>query len=131
MKLNHDCIRSILLTLEDNLSYDDSLMVQEISLDHLCSYPLMKAYSRIDVFYSAEKLSEAGFIDFNPRYADDTMFEAYFEGITYIGHQYLDSIRQNDVWKKVKSALTSSGGSLAFSVIQSLGTAAIMSQFGL
>ena len=131
MKLNHDCIRAMLLTLEQELSYNESLIIQEIDLDQMCGFPLMANYSREDIAYSAEKMSEAGFISYSPRYADNSLYDAFFEDITYEGHQYLDAIRQDTIWNKIKLKMASSGGSLTFSLIQALGIAFLKSQLGL
>lgn len=92
MRLNHDCVRALLLYLEDHLDVYDELYVKTIDLPK---------YSIDDVIYTAKKLKEAGYITYTSLSADDET-EIYITGITWEGHTFLDSIRDNEVWRKTK-----------------------------
>ena len=69
-----------------------------------CSKVDLGNYSRNDIIYSADKLLEAGFIE-------GTKIKTIGSGppgirittITWSGHQFLDNIRDNKVWKHTKS----------------------------
>lgn len=60
MKLNHDCIRSVMLTLEKELTIDDDMRMNGISVEKL--WELLPKYSNQDILYTVEKLNEAGYI---------------------------------------------------------------------
>ena len=97
MKLNQDCIRDLLLYLENNLSYTTN----KININNLH----LKNYTEDELIYTAEKLFEGNYITY-------VIAKAYnppvivVTGITYNGHQFLDNIRDDKVWKKTKSILS-------------------------
>ena len=67
MKLDLDCVRHILLYLEDNLEYDqdkkDNQKHEEITIIQLANaLNETQGYTEEEVFYAAEKLNEAGYI---------------------------------------------------------------------
>ncbi len=97
MKLNQDCIRDLLLYLEENLDYCDCLSISDIELPD---------YDIKTILYTAQKLKQAGYIsaDFSILDTDDLC--ADFLEITWDGHQFLDTIRDNNVWKKTKSVVS-------------------------
>lgn len=95
MKLNKECVRDLLLYLEENLSINDFVAVENITL---------KPYSYDDLFYTASKLSEANYINCSKRSFDDETY-IYISSITYQGHQFLDNVRDDNVWKKTKAIL--------------------------
>ena len=54
MKLNHDCVRDVLLYLEDNLSYGNFIHSSDLKI---------KSYSHEEILYCIDKLLEAGFLN--------------------------------------------------------------------
>lgn len=97
MKLNQDCVRDLLLYLEENLTLVDHLSVENISL---------KNYSRDELLYTADKLYEAGYINCIRKIYDTTDLIILVSSITYEGHQFLDNIRDDKVFAKTKSILS-------------------------
>ena len=93
MKLNHECVRDLLLYLEDNLKLDEVIDVRSISL---------KKHNEDDVRYSALKLYEIGFLDAEIMVADGET-EVFISSITWEGHKFLDNVRDPVVWQKTKS----------------------------
>ncbi len=95
MRLNQDCVREALLFIEENVTYGTYADFSKVDLGN---------YSRNDIIYSADKLLEAGFIE-------GTKIKTIGSGppgiritaITWSGHQFLDNIRDNKVWKHTKS----------------------------
>ncbi|KXB48666.1 hypothetical protein HMPREF3188_00052 [Tissierellia bacterium KA00581] len=103
MKLNHDCIRDILLYLENNLKLDERLSHKQLLND-------LKNYSQEDIEYSLLKLDEADFLNIHIVSADNiTFYACVIYDITLQGHNFLDSIRPQPVWDKVKAKLNSAG----------------------
>lgn len=100
MRLNHDCIRDLLLELEDKINLDNPLLLGE--LRNLETYSL---YGEDTTFYTVFKLKEAGFINASWQYASDSLYWLSVSSITWEGHQFLDNIRENEVWKETKNKI--------------------------
>lgn len=97
MVLNQDCIRDLMLYLEENLKLNDYLSVSSISL---------KNYSPEELLYTADKLYEAEYLKCSRKVYDNTDLMIFVSSITYNGHQFLDNIRDEKVFTKTKSILS-------------------------
>ena len=97
MKLNHDCIRKLLLYFEDTLDCCSELELSNFALD---------GFSKEDTLYSIKKLTEAGFI--STQLVDDVTDDIFIivKEITWEGHKFLDTIRDNQVWRETKNILS-------------------------
>lgn len=128
MRINYDCIRSLLLTLEDILIFDDNLEMPIISLDSVCNCELMKSYQKKDIYYSSIMLDEAGYIECNFENFDDEG-RVLFSRLTLDGHQYLDTIRSNKVWSTIKDKIFKHSLSFSFEIIKECAIKFITSSF--
>lgn len=110
MKLNYDCIRDVLLTLEDNLTLDEDLQFSSLNLNELLEFEELKDYSKQALAYTLYNLNEICFIDAHISWASGKVL-VYIEvyDITYIGHEFLSSIRPTSNWNKIKSKLLTLG----------------------
>lgn len=97
MKLNQDCTRDLMLYLEENLKLNDYLSVSSISL---------KNYSPEELIYTADKLYEARYLNCSRTVYDNIDLMIFVSSITYTGHQFLDNIRDEKVFTKTKSILS-------------------------
>lgn len=105
MKLSMECIRSVMLILEENLTFDEkdeSLEKIHLSLEQLCDF--MPEYSKADIFYSLYNLDQAGYVDISVRWASGEVYSCTISDVTYSGHEFLERIRDGAKWKKVKAA---------------------------
>lgn len=106
MKLDFDCIRDVLLTVEGKTEITERFTYSGIKLNNVIS--ALPQYSPQDVFYTVLKLEEAKLITI---YRESGMRrppnDFAITDITYEGHQYLNSVRDNGVWDKVKSSAKS------------------------
>lgn len=110
MKLNPDCMRDILLQIEQ-LPYGKSVYPDQL-------YTALPNYSHEDIDYSILKMDEAGFIN--------TSIEHYLSGnigieihdISYNGHQFLDTVRSNKVWNVTKKVATDIGSTSVHAITQ-------------
>lgn len=109
MKLNQDCIRDLLLYLEDNLSYENTISINNLKL---------KDYSSDTIMYTADKLHEAGYIDCLKGSSDNYPI-LIATSISFTGHQYLDAIRDDSIWLETKNKL-SKIGTFSLTIIQQL-----------
>lgn len=103
MVLNLKCIRDTLLALERCLVLNDELEFVGQNLDELRKSGELLQYSRSDLAYTLVLLTEADFIESYIDYADDVIAELTVIRLTYKGHQFLDSIRPDSLWKKIYS----------------------------
>lgn len=126
MKLNYDCVRDVLLYLEDNLSLNNS-----ITFPSDIKESLLLKYSKDDVLYTVKILLNKKLIlgDDNFNYATG-MYTANIESLSFDGHSFLDNIRDNQVWSKSKKIL-SAFKSVSIEIISQVATNVIYKKLGL
>lgn len=108
MKLNPDCIRDVLLYLEENLKIEDCQKFSQITL-HQLKQELNK-YSEEDIFYSVYNLHQIHFIEGNIKDANNIkMYFCEIHNITWNGHQFLNTIRPKSVWEATKTGAAKLG----------------------
>ena len=103
MKLNYDCVRSVLLTVEKSKTIDEELNLNPLTVEQL------PKYEDNEILYTIEKLKEAGYINAALQFAAGHFIDGAVSSTTYSGHEYLDNIREPDVWRKVKAMLKNAG----------------------
>lgn len=106
MKLNHDCIRAVLLDIEDNVT-----LSKRITINQFLKFKHSSKFTIQDITYSLVKLEEVGYIDaaFKKLLEDGTYYYSKIGNLTYIGHEFLDNIRDPEIWKKTKEAASKVG----------------------
>lgn len=126
MKLNYDCVRDVLLYLENNLSLNNS-----ISFPSDIKESLLLKYSKDDLLYTVKILLNKKLIlgadNFN--YATG-MYTVNIESLSFDGHSFLDNIRDNQVWSKSKKIL-SAFKSVSIEIISQVATNVIYKKLGL
>lgn len=100
MRINYDCIRDVLLSLEDILVLDENLETNATEISQLCKE--LSDYSKQDIAYSLVMLKETDYIHANIINADNGIFDIIVFGITFEGHKYLDTVRTSAVWEETK-----------------------------
>ena len=108
LKLNVDCIRAVMLCLEENLKFIDKngeLAKCYLSLEQLCGF--LPQYSKADIFYSLSNLDQAGYISVSIRWSGNAVYSCTINHITYAGHEFLDGIRDSSRWSKIKGVAAS------------------------
>lgn len=95
MQLKLNCIRDLLLCLEDKLELNGVYHLNEMNLETICDCEIMKSYNQKDIVYSLFKLIEAGYIVGNVPCEDErsTVYTAMVKDITWQGHEFLNNIR--------------------------------------
>jgi len=108
MKLDHDCVRSLLLSIESWDSQDP------LFLRNLKEMPLLNVYPDDVILYTASKLKERNFIIAQPLVGDNRLMDMVISELTWDGHEFLDNIRDNQIWKETKNtAAKVTGASLS------------------
>lgn len=102
MELNYNCIRDVMKYLEKHPSYvlndDNQVEHHPISLATICEN--LPNYPKDVVFYVITRLDEAGFLSVSSQWAGDCVYLCYVNYITYAGHEFLEKIKDDTVWKK-------------------------------
>lgn len=126
MKLNVDCMREVLLVMED-MPRNESLTGTELR-------EILSEFSDDDVDYTCLKLKEAGYIDAVIKQLPEEFIVLRLDDITFDGHQFLANIHSDNIWKDVK-VISSKVGSQSVNALSQIATgvisAIIKSQLGL
>ena len=108
MKLNPDCVRDVLLYLEEHLEFDPK--AQNTRMNDLHWYKLytnpdmLKNYSENDIKYSIQKLYEADYIDAKINSgAGGGWIMCHITDITWNGHDFLNTVRGQTIWETTKT----------------------------
>ncbi|WP_186333635.1 DUF2513 domain-containing protein [Paenibacillus xylanexedens] len=96
MKLNKECIRNLLLAIESE-PFGNSITKHDFK-----NNDFLKDHSFEEVVYTIQKLIEAKYINAEILYAGDEIHNFFISSLTWDGHQFLDNIRDDGVWKKSK-----------------------------
>ncbi|MCT3072549.1 DUF2513 domain-containing protein [Leuconostoc citreum] len=114
MKLKHECVRATLLFIEENYQDGSNLMLN----DFIQSKEL-KSYDQQDVAYTLKKLDEAGYLNIKFVYASNQLAIVWCWGITWSGHEFLDTVRDTKVWSETKS-ITSKFASVPIKMVSDI-----------
>lgn len=105
MKRDIELAREILITLEKLESFDEPVI------------PDIPGWSRHEVFYHINLLSEAGLIEAQNWSTDDGP-EWVATSLTSSGHDFLDAARNNTIWEKAKSIVVDRGSVLTIEALK-------------
>lgn len=119
MKINYDCIRELLIVLENNLIFSENLEYPSLGLKEVCE--LLPNFSKQDIVYSTMMLNQSDYINARIIGADNCVLECIYTSITFAGHQFLENIKSDNVWNKTKE-VSKSIGSSSLEVITSIAT---------
>ena len=128
MKLNPNCVRDILLQLEE-LPYQGSTTPEDLS-------SVLSSYTEDEISYCCFKLAEANYIDISTIRTIGMSGPAIrsINDITFYGHEFLNNIRSEKIWDNVKAVGTKVGAASisAFTQIAAgVVTAVIKNQLGI
>lgn len=115
MRLNHDCVRDLMLLSEENLNMSNYIR---------CSCIHSEQYTCEELVYTASKLIEAGYLKGDFLSSSAGKRDTIISSITWSGHEFLDNIRDDGVWKITKDKL-SKFSSVSISIISKVATQVI------
>lgn len=111
MKRDMDLIRELMLKLEElPVGPGDNVHIQPENgalLVEGCSEGALGDYSDHEIEYHLSLIEKAGFIE---RTRHGPAVGIMFRGLSWSGHDFLDSVRSPDVWDKTKKAVSTAGG---------------------
>lgn len=117
MKLNPDCVRTLLLSIEDETTYYNSW-------DYKSNNPpsSLNRYSPEEIAYHARQCALSNLIEELHVYGNCEHIQ--IKDLTPQGHEFLANIREHSVWSKTKS-IASIVGSKSLSTLVQISTAVI------
>ncbi|MCI9142793.1 MAG: DUF2513 domain-containing protein [Lachnospiraceae bacterium] len=144
MKLDLDCVRKVLLCVENNTGLrkfcffiDSGLEESEIIIGNTPAPPpdyqkkLLKEFDNDTLIYHVNYCIEAGLLTTNQPLGT---YRTVIEDLTPQGHSFLETIRDNNIWSGVKGIASKIGVKSLESVIQissNVLTQLIKAQFGM
>jgi hypothetical protein len=112
MKRDFELVRKLLLFFEEKDNPD------------FIKVPPIAGYDELTIKYHLVLLYDAGLLRCEPvksSTSDRVIYVIPFE-LTWDGHEFLEKIRNNSTWNKIKEVISSKGGAFAFGVINQLAT---------
>lgn len=110
MELNKDCVRDILLKCEELLQMNDDGTMNTLQSGDLKE--VLPDYDLSVIKYSVLKMDEADLINARIISFDDSIVgEFLIFDITYFGHEFIEQIKDDNNWKKVKDVAKKVGSS--------------------
>lgn len=95
MKLNPDCIRDVLLFVEEHTDLN-----HHVTISRENSELLIPGYSAEEIMYHAEQCNLSGFFQ---RATHNILGNISISYLSPKGHEFLDNIRPVPVWEKIKA----------------------------
>lgn len=111
MRLNKECIRDVLLFVEENCQYYDhpqfGRQLKAVTYILLCESEKFSQYDKYEIYYTVSKLFEGRYVQgyVIPKEAYYNFNYATIEGLSLAGHDLLDNIRPETVWQETKNVL--------------------------
>ena len=100
MKIDYNCIRDVLIVLENQLTLNDDLDYKEITLFDFVQTPELSHYDSKQIAYCIYKLAEAEYIEAGQFHLSIRQTYYSIKCITYKGHEFISNTVNPDVWKK-------------------------------
>ncbi|WP_353418289.1 DUF2513 domain-containing protein (plasmid) [Staphylococcus delphini] len=125
MKLNHDCVRLLLLEIESNKKLGEPLTEHNFK-DNI----VFEKYGFDTVMYALLKLKEAEYINVQLLWESGSVESFLINDITWEGHEFLDNIRDNNTWKEVKR-VASKTSSMSLTLMSKLAVQYLSQKFNL
>ncbi len=110
MELNKDCVRDILIKCESLLVMNDDGTMNTINSNVLSE--VLPNYDISTLKYSVLKMEEANLLNaIIPKADGSLILEFIIIDITYQGHEFLENIKEDKNWRKIKDIAKKVGAS--------------------
>lgn len=126
MKLNYDCIRDILLTIEEIPNRKDELILANFK-----SYKKLSKYNEEEIQYNALKLLQEEYVIGEESSGNNTTTVLFLTDLTWSGHELLNDIRSETVFNQTKEKIIKSVGSASLTIFQQLASTIVLKTLGL
>ena len=110
MKRDMELVRKVLFAIEER----PTTVADTLSID---------GYSMEEVAYHCNLLYDAGLVRaYRARYASDEIYAFGVGSLTWDGQEYLERIRSEGVWNKIKQTILGKGLPMTIDVIKTIAT---------
>ena len=108
MKFDAECMRDILLFLETEsfVITNEHDRIQKVGTTLQTISENLPQHPKEVIFYTLSRLEEAGFLNMTSHWSSGGLYSRQVNYITYNGHQFIESIRDNNRWKKINGVLS-------------------------
>ncbi len=96
MRLNPECIRDILLTVEETGNFSST-----IQYDTSDDYPRLSKYSEEEFLYHVNQCKESGYF-LSCKISPDASHIVMIRDLSPKAHEFLANVRNDSIWGKVK-----------------------------
>lgn len=112
MKLNADCIRDVMICIEENLEYNTEWTIKTL-------HDFLPEYTFEELSYTCQKLNEGGLLNVMtvPMMSYIEPQIARVQSLTFDGHEYLETIRSPKIWQQTKEYIKSTSLGVSIAVI--------------
>lgn len=120
MKRDLDLIRTLLLRLEDTevpAGHSTPLGPNELQID---------GYSGEKIAYHIQLLKSAGFV--RELRSKPLRYGLNYSGLSWDGHEFLDSVRDDAIWRNTRTAVNAVGG-FTFDLVKDMAKAFLKAEF--
>ncbi|QFR23727.1 DUF2513 domain-containing protein [Schleiferilactobacillus harbinensis] len=124
MELNHDKVRLLMLAMEKS---QDVHGMDEAAAS---AFGEKNGLSRDQLAYMVACLNEGGLISGKVTWGNNQPMWIYPGNLTFKGQEYLDNIRDPEIWKQTKS-IASKAGSVSLDLMSSIAAKVITKTLGL
>lgn len=124
MKLLEDNVRNVLLDMEEHMKLHDDWTNEDIM-----DASRRTKISSDDYVYTIDSLLDGGYI-IGKRQRTMGGYIYMIKSISFIGHQFLDTVRSPEIWRQTKS-LTSKFEGVTIEILSQVATNLISKQLGL
>ena len=138
MKLNPDCVRAVMLCVEEHtgieqncyfihyVSDDITLLIGGGNIGSPADYQidLEKKYDNDEIFQAVKNCSDSGFFVLG---ITDSANRIMVKDLTPAGHNFVENIRTDKNWKKIQQ-LVLKAGALSAGAIADIATNVVLSQ---
>lgn len=106
MRLNHDCVRDILVFIESELIYENN-QHKCFRFSKILKHDNFLNCNKDELRYALELLIYENYINCvkSPYFVDGNLMSADIVGLTWQGHELLDNVRNDTVWNAVKQKI--------------------------
>ncbi|MGN0619033.1 MAG: DUF2513 domain-containing protein [Huintestinicola sp.] len=109
MKMNVDCIRSVLEYIIESQTVNDKLQVIPVKTKELYDSKDLEKFTKQDILYSLYLLNDGEYIKcLISNYDNETSF-IEINQVTYKGHMFYETVREPTVWEKTKDIIKKAG----------------------
>lgn len=120
MELKQDCVRYVLLSLEDQ---GFGMTRHPVTDTEIADKLFNDIYSKDDIFYTLMLLDNGGFIIAKPM-SQKLSLGLLVSSLSWSGHELLDSIRDEEVWTQTRKA-TSGLKSVSIGILKNVSSAVL------